>query len=214
MKPKKNKKISTYEKIKNALSNGLFLFAFRNWLAGKGVDIRPYYWVQEEVEPCEVPKIKNDSSKFTVRELTIEEVVSINEGNTSIVIEDTVRDMENGQLCIGLETNGEIAAYNFVELNEFEFKGRVFKLKSNEAYLLNMWTFHEYRGKNLAPYLRYQSYRFIEKYNRNIKYSITDSFNKSSIRFKKKLNSKHLIYYLSVVLFKKYTWNFTLKKYK
>jgi hypothetical protein len=213
MKTKNNKNLSSIEKVKHALKNDLFLFAFRNLLARIGIDIMLYYWVQEEVGPCEKPLIKGDSSKYTVRELSVDEVISINRGNTSVSIDDVTKGMEHGQICLGLETEGAIATYNLIGLKDFKFKGREFKLKSNEFYLSYMWTFHDYRGKNLAPYLRYESYRFFEKQGRDVKYSITDSFNKSSIRFKKKLNSKHLYYYLSIVLFKKFTWNFTLKKY-
>ena len=94
------------------------------------------------------------------------------------------------------------------------FTTKTFRLKDNEAYLLNMWTFHAYRGKNLAPYLRHQSYRLLEKQGRTEKYSITQYFNKSSIKFKNKLNSKHLKLYLSIALFKKFYWNFCIKEYK
>jgi DNA modification methylase len=102
----------------------------------------------------------------------------------------------------------------FIEFNDFEVNGRTFEIKPNEAYLLNMWTFHGYRGRNLAPYLRYESYKLLNKRGRTFKYSITDYFNKSSIKFKNKLNAKHLYLYLSIVLFRKYKWNFTLKKYE
>ena len=210
---KKNKNLSSFEKIKHALKNDLFLYAFRNLLARVGIDIKHYYWVQEEFEPCERPIIKDDSSKYTLIELSLDKVISIIEGSTWVSIENATKAMEGGQICLGLETEGKIAAYNFIELKDFKYKGREFKLKPNEVYLTNMWTFHDYRGKNLAPYLRYESYRFLEKQGRDIKYSITDSLNKSSIRFKKKLNSKHLYFFLGIVLFKKIKWNFTLKKY-
>ena len=127
--------------------------------------------------------------------------------------DELVKGFNNGQLCIGLEHEKNIAAYTFVELNDFTFNYRTFELKNNEAYLLNMWTFHGYRGRNLAPYLRYKSYQLLKEQGRDVKYSITNYFNKSSIKFKNKLNSKHLKFYLSIVLFKKYHWNFKLKEY-
>lgn len=192
--------------------NGLFLFGLRNRLALIGIDINPYYWVEEEFERCEVPIVKDDTSKYTLRYLTIDDVklITKNHGSSS---QKMIEGLKNGQQCVGLEKNGEIACYSFIELNDFYFNGRLFKLKSNEAYFLNMWTFHNYRGKNLAPYLGYQTYRILEDRGVDVKYSISQYFNKSSIRFKKKLNSKHLYCYLSIVLFKKFTWNFTLKKY-
>lgn len=214
MKQKKIQNLSAYGKIRHALKNGLFLYAFRNLLGRIGIDVMLYYWVQEEFGSCKKPIIKDDSLKYTLRELSLEEVIFINKGNTSVSTEDVTDAIEDGQICLGLETEGQIAAYNLIGFKDFKFKGREFKLKPNESYLSYMWTFHEYRGKNLAPYLRYESYRFLEKQGVDVKYSITDSFNKSSIRFKEKLSSKHLAYYLCIMLFKKYTWNYTLKKYK
>ncbi|GGZ83311.1 hypothetical protein GCM10007028_21580 [Algibacter mikhailovii] len=212
MKMEHKKHYSVWDKISHAIKNDLFLFASRNFLARLGLDIMLYYWVQEEHEPCNQPKIKGDASKYTVRELSIDEVIAINQGNTSVSLEDVTKSMKQGQICLGLETEGEIAAYNLIGLEGFNFKGREFKLKPNEFYLSYMWTFHEYRGRNLAPYLRYESYRYLEKKGRDRKYSITDRFNKSSIRFKKKLNSKHLNSYLSIGIFNLFTWNYTLRQ--
>jgi hypothetical protein len=214
MELKESKKVSRIKRYWIIIKNGLFLFGLRNRLAKIGIDIEPYYWVQEEFEPCIEPTVKGGASNYTLRNLSLDELMVVKHLESENEFNDMVKGMERGQLCIGLEHNREIAAYTFVELNDFEVNGRKFKLKPNEAYLLNMWTFHAYRGKNLAPYLRYQTYQLLKEQGRDVKYSITDYFNKSSIKFKKKLNSKNLYLYLSIVLFRKYKWNFTLKKYE
>ncbi len=213
MKIKKVQKVSIIERYRGIIRNGLFLFGLRNRLARIGIDIEPYYWVQEEYEPCEAPIINDDASKYAIRYLNLDELRNICYLQSAKEIEEMVKGMERGQLCVGLQKEGEIAAYTFVELNDFDFKGRIFKIKPNEFYLLNMWTFHAFRGRNLAPYLRYKTYQLLKEQGRDVKYSITDYFNKSSIKFKKKLNSKNHYLYLSIVLFGKYKWNFTLKKY-
>ena len=100
-----------------------------------------------------------------------------------------------------------------VSLNDFIYKKTTSTFADNEAYLLNMWTFDAYRGKNLAPYLRYQCYLLLNNMGKDVSYSVTAYFNKSSIRFKNKLNAKHLKLYMYVGLFKKYHWNFLLKEY-
>ena len=192
------------------INNGLFLFGIRNKLAKIGLDIDPYYWVQEEFEPCEEPQIKGNTSEYHVRYFDVEEIKII-AGN---VAKELTKDIRSGQLYIGLEHKGEVAAFTFIDVNDFVFKRQLFKLKDNEAYLLNMWTLHSFRGRNLAPYLRYQAYKLLEKRGRHVKYSITQYFNKSSIKFKKKLNSKHLKLYISIALFKKYHWNFLLRTHK
>lgn len=206
--------ISSTKRFWNIINNGLLVYGIRNRLARIGIDITPYYWVQEEVEPCKEPIVHGKYEDYTVRYLTKKGIQVIVKKVPKMLGDELIKGFNKGQLCIGLEHDKNIAAYTFVELNDFTFNYRTFKLKKNEVYLLNMWTFHEYRGKNLAPYLRYKSYQLLKEHGRDIKYSITNYFNKSSIKFKSKLNSKHLIFYLSIVLFKKVHWNFKLKDYK
>lgn len=211
---KNTKDISPLKRYWNIISHGLFLFGLRNRLAKVGLDINPYYWVQEEVTACLEPEIKGNPSEYSVKSLNIDEFKLITENESNSSIKEMIDGLKKGQLCISLVHNGNIAAYTFIELQDFLYYNKKIKLKDNEAYLLNMWTFHAYRGKNLAPYLRYQSYRLLEKQGRTIKYSITQYFNKSSIKFKNKLNSKHLKLYLSIALFKKFYWNFCIKEFK
>lgn len=200
MESKLDRNVSKLSRYRGIINNGLFLYGLRNRFANIGIDIDPYYWVQEEIEPCDEPIVKGGTSGFFLKDLTLKDQAK-------------KLGVKTGQLCFALEYNGELAAYTFIELNNFEIKGRSFKLKPNEAYLLNMWTFHAYRGRNLAPYLRYKTYELLKLQGIDTKYSMTDYLNKSSIKFKQKLNSKNLVLYLNIQLFKKYNWNYTLKKY-
>ncbi|NNE31857.1 MAG: GNAT family N-acetyltransferase [Winogradskyella sp.] len=199
--------------ISNILKHGLFLHGVRNNLAKIGFDFMPYYWVEEATSPISPPQIRGEDKKFelsTFGELEINHIK-----NTIIGIEqkDLLADLKNGEICIGLKHNQEIAAYMFIKRKPFSFRKRFFKLKSTESYLHSMYTFEAYRGKNLAPYLRYHSYDFLRKMNITTFYSVSEYFNKSTIRFKKKLNSKPKKLYLSLVLFKKWTFNFKIKNY-
>jgi hypothetical protein len=211
---KSNTKITKLQRYWSIVRHGLLLFGIRNRLAKIGFDINPYYWVQEEFTACEEPKIKGNPSEYIFRYLDIDEVKLITNQDINFDREEMIQGLKNGQLCVGLEHNKEIAAFMFIEWNDFVYSNRTFKLKENEAYLLNMWVFHSYRSKNLAPYLRYQSYQLLKNQGRNVKYSITQYFNKSSILFKNKLNSKHLKLYISIVFFKKYYFNFCVREYK
>ncbi len=213
MKAKSPQDLPAIQRYWNIVRNGMFLFGLRNRLANIGIDIKPYYWVQEEFTPCNEPAIKGDASAYTVKYISIEEVKVIYQNRPQEELDEVIEGMQNGYLCVGLECNSEIVTYMYVALEDFDFKGRILKLKPNESYLFNIWTIHAYRGKNLAPYLRYKTYQLLKERGRDVKYSVTEYFNKSSIKFKKKLNSKNLYLYLSIVLFNKYKWNFTLKKY-
>ncbi|MGK0307809.1 MAG: hypothetical protein ACI8RP_000765 [Urechidicola sp.] len=126
---------------------------------------------------------------------------------------DLLTDLKNGEICVGLKNKGAIAAYMFIKQKPFIFRKRQFNLKLSESYLHSMYTFEAYRGKNMAPYLRYHSYKLLEKEGVTSYFSVSEYFNKSTIKFKKKLNSKPKKLYLSLVLFKKWTMNFTLKSY-
>ena len=173
----------------------------------------PYYWVKEAVTPVNPPEIRGEDKDFEILSFGEAEINHIK--NTIIGIEqkDLLTDLKNGEICLGLKNKGKIAAYTFVKCKPFTFRKRKFHLKANECYLHSMYTFEAYRGKNLAPYLRYQTYKYLEDKGINTFYSVSEYFNKSTIRFKKKLNAKPIKLYLSLVLFKRKTINFTLKSF-
>jgi hypothetical protein len=209
----KKEKISRIKWLWNIIRHGLFLHGVTNRLVQIGIEIVPYYWVREGISGYDSPEIKENPSEYSIKSLNLEEVILISSSIPGFHKQEMLDGFNNGQLCVGLMHNNKCAAFMFIELNDFVYKNRTFKLADNEAYLLNMWTFDSYRGKNLAPYLRYQCYLLLNNMGRDVSYSITVYFNKSSIRFKKKLNAKHLKLYMYVGLFKKYHWNFLLKDY-
>jgi hypothetical protein len=211
---KKKKSPYTAKLILQLIKNGLFLQGLRYAFAKVGLDIMPYYWVQEEVNATEKPLIKSNSEEFIFKPLNSDELKLILAKSDSISEAKILQSLKRGQECVGLQYKTQIAAYMFIELNDFIFKNRSFNIKANEAYLLNMFTFTPFRGKNLAPYLRYCCYRYLETRNIKMKYSISNYFNKSAIKFKQKLNSKHLKLYINIELFKKFRWHFVLRTYK
>ena len=70
-----------------------------------------------------------------------------------------------------------------------------------------------YRGKNLAPYLRYKSYEMLKEMGRDKLYSISEYFNSPAVKFKQKLNAKKLKIILFINLFNKFSRCFTVKTY-
>ncbi|WP_299271809.1 GNAT family N-acetyltransferase [uncultured Psychroserpens sp.] len=208
----KKKSPYSFKVISNLIKNGLFLQGVRHAFAKIGIDIMPYYWVQEEVLHTEKPKLRTDE-KFIFKRLEKQDLNVVIAEADSISENKIHQSFADGQECVGLVHNGQIAAYMFIELNDFEIKKRVFKLKPDEAYLLNMFTLTSFRGRNLAPYLRYACYRYLEDRNITTKYSVSNYFNKSAIRFKEKLNSKPRKLYVHIDLFKSLRWDFTLKTF-
>lgn len=198
--------------IRSRIKNGLILFTLRNLLVRLGLDLGAYYWVLEGNKKCIPPKIKDDINIYSIHFLTLDDVIYIT-NSTSLNANSLLKGFSEGQLCLGLKHGEQLAAFMFIELNTFTFKHRLFKLSSSEAYLLNMYTYEAYRGKNLAPYLRYHSYGHLKNQGRDTIYSITEYFNKSSIKFKEKLKAQPLRLYFYIILFKKYHWDFLLKDY-
>ncbi len=200
--------------LSNILNNGLLFYGIRNRLARIGFDFDPFYWVLEADSVYEQPTIKGNPEEYTFEYLDLEEIKDIGKNKRGLKEEELLRGYQDGQKCIGLRHNKEIAAYMFIELNDFSYNRKKFELKDNEAYLLNMYTFESHRGRNLAPYLRYLSYQLLSDMGRNKIYSVSAYFNKSTIKFKKKLNAKHLKLFLYIILFKRYHWHFQLRTYR
>ncbi len=208
-----NKKGIKNHKIKNfynTVKNGLLLFYLTHYLKRMGIEIIPYYWEKEYVVPCAPPLIKGNSSEYSIKIFSKEELKIIYPKRYRANYEKT----KNGRLWIGIMHNHNIAAHTQIELNKLIFeRENSIKFSEDEAYLMGMYTMKPYRGRNLAPYLRYHVYQILEEMGRFNIYSITDYFNLSSLKFKKKLNSEHIKLHLYINLFKKYQWNFILKRY-
>ena len=199
--------------LSNIIKHGLFWHGVRNNLAKIGLDFMPYYWVEEATSPITPPLIGGQDGNFKISIFDETEINFIKKTIIGIEQKDLLADLKNGEICIGLKSNENIVAYMFVKCKPFMFRKRYFDLKPTESYLHSMYTFEDYRGKNSAPYLRYHSYKYLEKENITTYYSVSEYFNKSTIKFKEKLNSKPIKLFLSVLFFKRWYCNFTLKSY-
>jgi hypothetical protein len=201
-------------RIKNKINHGLFMHGFINRFQRMGIEIKPYYWENEYIKPCDPPTVRGGSSEYSIKIFGSEEIKYLCSNGYEYNEKEKLEDLKNGQLWIGLMHNNKIAAYSWVQLNEMKFREVKIKLNNSQAYLGGMFTMESHRGRNLAPFLRYSIYKFLNEEGRDDFYSITDYYNYSSLKFKKKLNSKHLKLHIYFNLFKKYRSNFVLKKYE
>ena len=198
--------------IKNILRNGLFWQGIRNRLAKIGIDIMPYYWEIGSIN-IDPPKLRDDATKYHLSVFGEEEITFAKQNIIGIDHKDLIQDLRDGDTCLGIKKDGKIAIYSYVKHGDFTIRGRHFSLKPNEGYVHNTYTFEEFRGLNLAPYLRFQSYKHLKSKGIDTYYSISEYLNKPTLRYKQKLSVKPLKLYLSVILFKKLSYNFTLKSY-
>lgn len=198
--------------ISKIIKNGLFWHGTRNRLAKIGFDFMPYYWEIGSID-IKPPRIRDDESQYQLSIFGEKEITFIQNNVIGISHKDLMNDLKNGDTCLGIKNAGEISVYSFIKHQSFSFRGRDFTIKSSEGYVHNTYTFEAFRGRNLAPYLRYQCYEYLKGKGIDKYYSISEYFNKPTLRYKQKLNIKPQKLYLSVILFKRWVFNFTLKSY-
>ena len=207
----KKREAKLLKKITDKIKHGLVLDSIRNQIARIGVNISPYYWVQEGMNPTEVPEINGTISDYTVGFIEPEEIKKINEDLGTYSVEGLLAYYNAGKKCLGLKYKDELASFMFINLTECDFTARIIPLKNDEAYLAYMYTMKAFRGKNLAPYLRYRSYEILKKMGRDKIYSVSMFFNSSAIRYKEKLNAKNLKLVMYIEIFKKLNGDLILK---
>jgi hypothetical protein len=187
---------------------------FFDGLTKINIKITPYYLVLEGLFDKTLPQFETGFDAYEIYFLGSGDMKDI------AVIPDQPRDekdliqmLNNGQKCLGAKMNNRLAAYTWCDLEECNLEWRRFKLAPDEAYLFDAYTLMDFRGKGIAPFIRYQLYKELSKLNRTKLYSISAYFNKQSINFKKKLNAQFVDLGIYVSVFKKFEFSYILKKY-
>ncbi len=209
----KMKNPSLSGKIVNKFKYGLVLESFRHLLARIGIKIVPYYWVREGMNPTPEPEIKGNISDYTAGFIGPDDIKTIREEMGSYSKEGLLSYFSDDTKCLGLRFRGDLASFMFINFAECEFMSKKMKLKHDEAYLTYMYTLKAYRGRNLAPYLRFKSYEILKEMGIDKIYSISSLLNSSAIRYKEKLNAKNLKLILDIEIFRKIKMRFNLRSY-
>jgi predicted GNAT family acetyltransferase len=108
--------------------------------------------------------------------------------------------LNKGHLCVVLKSGERIAGYTWADFDEVNDAACDYELGPNEAYLYDAFIAPEFRGSGLAPYMRVESYRHLNRAGRHTFYSISDYFNSPAIKFKQKLNAEAIRVYLRIKL--------------
>jgi len=205
---------SITKKIARGRHYGTLFLSLQRRLYKTGININPFYLVKESQRETEIPILNDNLEDYRFEFLTTEDMKKI--GQTDFIRGEEAQFnewLEKGWKCLGAKHQGKVVAYSWIDLEECHFSGHRFPLKENEAYLFSMYTAVPYRGKNIAVYLRYETYKVLKKMGRDTYYSISESLNKPSVRFKQKLNAKFVKKILYVELFKKIRLRIPLKTY-
>jgi hypothetical protein len=152
--------------------------------------------------------------RFVVRPIGPSLIQTIASNPESLLSEETIRKrLSDGHLGYCILHQGNLAAFMWADLEKINFRNFPLPMKKHEAYLYNALTVSAYRGKNLAPYLRLECYRRLERLGRNRFYSVTGLLNLESMRFKKKLGARPVLLFLAVTFFMRKNFLVLLKKY-
>jgi hypothetical protein len=184
------------------------------WMT-KMVEVVPYYFYKEGMHDSQELDFKPKLDQFSVDFLDASDIKAISlHPEVGESEEELMKRLANGCLCLGVKSQGVVAAYTWCNLKQCSYEERlIFPLKDDEAYLFDARTFKGYRGKDLAPYVRYQLYIKLREMGRSTFFSVTSRFNTSALRFKEKLNARILKLYLYIGLFRKFRFNILIRNY-
>ncbi|MBT4511462.1 MAG: hypothetical protein HOC20_04540 [Chloroflexi bacterium] len=205
--------MSKLRNIWHAIRFGLVLHHLSWALRGKGVWIRTYYWYQEGAGSVTRPELRDTSEGYSFSFFGPEEMKIIAEQLAGRHEGELLDKLTAGKKCFGAKYHDQIAAFTWIDLKESSILVNNLRLNDHEAYLFDAVTMPSFRGKNIAPFVRYKVYEVLTEMGRDTFYSVSERSNPPAIKFKKKLGAKILWLGLYIEFFKKYHWNWVIKRY-
>lgn len=186
-------------------------------IARLGIRIAPFYLFREGLFNGAIPELERCFEEYTLGFLGPGDMKFIADLPERKCPEEKLHArLQEGKKCFGIKYHGSLAAFtwcNFRTCTLTYGNISVRNLQDDEAYLFDAYTVLAYRGKGIAPYIRYQLYKELARVGRHRLHSISDAFNKPAIKFKKKLNARFIELQLLVSLFKRWRHVFLIKKY-
>jgi len=200
----------------NVPLSGLALQVLVDVLAKMGILIQPYHLVAEGIQNVGPRPLAGELAEYEIGFLGPHDVPALAAIPGRMVSSETLLSrLQEGKLCVGAKYRGEIVAFSWCNLTECEMRShRLFALKDREAYLFDAHTLEHFRGRGIAPYLRYRCYEELAKLGRGQCYSITAVWNPSAAKFKKKLGARVLELGILVTLFHRRRFHIQLRDYR
>lgn len=200
--------------VRERFRYGLVLRTVLRVLGSRGIEIIPYFVTQESLKEGIAPSLDQGLGPVVTCLLSpaeIDEILAHPEGKTMGSKETLLGER---CFCFGLKLNGEVAACTWCNVHRCHSELDSFALKENEAYLCSAVTLMAHWGRNVAPLLRYELYRYLNQMGRTDFYSITEYFNAPARKFKEKLGARQLKLGLHIRLFSRWKRNITLRRYR
>ncbi len=162
--------------IRDKFKYNPFMRVVQDGLTKMGIRISPYYLVLEGLFNKSLPDFEKGFNEYEIgflREEDMKEISVIPGPDRTFSEKDLLLRLKEGKKCLGIKYRGKIVAFTWFGLVEFGSKFLRFALKDDEAYLFDAYTLMSFRGKGLAPYMRYQCYKELARLGRYKLYSFT-----------------------------------------
>jgi GNAT superfamily N-acetyltransferase len=185
-------------------------------LAKMGILIRPYHLVAEGLKNAAPRPLAGELAGYELGFLGPRDMPALAAIPGRVVsLETLLSRLQEGKLCIGAKYDGEIVAFTWCNLTECEMvRHHLFSLQEHEAYLFDAHTLERFRGRGIAPRLRYRCYEELAKLGRDQCYSITAVWNPPAAKFKKKLGARVLELGVLVTLFRRWSFHVPLRDWR
>lgn len=194
---------------------GLLLRLVIDCLATLGLRIDPFHLFIEAAGGKRPPPVESGFENFVIDFLEASDMAALARiPGRNISEDELLLRLKQGKRCLGIRYRDEIVAFSWFNLHECTFESHtLFPLRENEAHLFDTYTTESFRGKSLAPYMRYRCYEELAKLGRERFYSVTVVFNTPAVRFKQKLGAQVVELMVFVELLKRWRFHARLKRY-
>jgi len=156
-----------------------------------GISFQPFYIFEESLPPGDPPPLDPSLRKAEVRVLGPADMPAVAAVPWRGLPEEHFREkLERGNGCLGMFDGERLAAFTWYDLGECNYEGWQFPLLDDEAYLFDAFTLAPWRGRGVAPFLRFRLYRLLAGQGRNRYYSVSIRTNRGAVRFKEKLGGR------------------------
>lgn len=180
-------------------------------LARLGLRLHPFLLVREGIEPRRADRPDGRFQFGPVTADDIDELLRLEPKPARDVLE---RWFAEGKRCHGVRDGAKLVAKTWSDLAEFNYPPLYRKLEADEAYLYAAYIDPDYRGHNLAPFMRAECHAVLREMGRTRLWSYTDYYNAPARRFKAKLGAVDAALCLHVDLFGQWSKTLTLRHYQ
>ena len=181
----------------NATYNRYLAGVFRRLLRWFNIELHPFLIVREDLQPLPADLVSLNPN-YTFAQLTEAELPGIHALRPDMRLSRYEEFLRTGKECFGIFDHagtgkepgtsepGKLIAKMWLNLESFNSAVYQRPLQADEAYLFDAFANPEYRGQNLAPYLRLRCYQRARQLGRTRIYSISDFTNTAARKFQVK----------------------------